>query len=102
MGSDPHPGYSKGSPVARRSGRHAELLDVALVGRQHLDRVGGPELAAQAIRAGVVDEYHLFVVATVVGGGKRALPTDVRIDIELLDERRFGSGMVYLHYRPRV
>jgi riboflavin biosynthesis pyrimidine reductase len=61
--------------------------------------VGGPELAAQAIRAGLVDELQLFVAPVVVGGGKRSLPDDVRLKLELLDERRFGSGVVYLRYR---
>jgi dihydrofolate reductase len=61
--------------------------------------VGGPELAAQAIWAGLVDEYQLFLVPVVVGGGKRSLPdNNVRVDLELLDERRFRSGTVYLHY----
>jgi dihydrofolate reductase len=63
--------------------------------------VGGPGLAAHAIQAGLVDEYHLFVNPVVVGGGKRALPDDVRVDLELLDERRFGNGVVHLHYRIR-
>jgi dihydrofolate reductase len=63
--------------------------------------VGGPELAAQAFKAGLVDELHLFVVPIVVGGGKRSLPDDVRLKLELIDERRFGNGMVYLHYRTR-
>ena len=63
--------------------------------------VGGAELAAEAIRAGLVDEYHLFLVPTVVGAGKRALPEGVRLELELLDERRFGSGVVYLRYRQR-
>ena len=61
--------------------------------------VGGPELAAQAMKAGLVDEWHLFVVPIVVGGGKQSLPNDVRQKLELLDERRFGNGMVYLRYR---
>jgi dihydrofolate reductase len=61
--------------------------------------VGGPELAAQAIRAGLVDEFQLFVTPVVVGGGKKALPDDVHLKLELLDERRFDSGVVYLHYR---
>ena len=61
--------------------------------------VGGPELAAQAIAAGLVDEFHLFLVPIVVGGGKRALPEGVRLTMELLDERRFGNGTVYLQYR---
>jgi dihydrofolate reductase len=61
--------------------------------------VGGPDLAAQAIRAGLVDELHLFLVPIVVGGGKPSFPRDVRVKLELLDERRFGSGVVHLHYR---
>jgi dihydrofolate reductase len=63
--------------------------------------VGGPELAAQAIEAGLVDEYQLFLVPVVVGGGKRALPDAVRLRLELLDERRFGNGTVYLRYGTR-
>jgi dihydrofolate reductase len=61
--------------------------------------VGGPDLAGQAIKAGLVDELHLFVVPTLVGGGTRALPDDVLMTLELLDEHRFGSGVVHLHYR---
>ncbi len=71
----------------------------ALAGRDLI--VGGPELAAQAFRAGLVDECHLFVAPMVVGGGKRSLPDNVRLKLELLDERRFDSGMVYLHYGTR-
>ena len=63
--------------------------------------VGGPDLAAQAIKAGLVDECHLFVAPVLVGGGKRAFPSHVRLKLELLDERRFGSGVVHLHYRTR-
>lgn len=63
--------------------------------------IGGPELAAQAIAAGLVDEYHLFLVPVLVGGGKRALPDGVRADLELVDERRFGNGTVYLRYRTQ-
>ncbi|MGH2672495.1 MAG: dihydrofolate reductase family protein [Actinomycetota bacterium] len=61
--------------------------------------VGGPELAAHAFRAGLVDECHLFLAPIVVGGGKRSLPNDVRLELELTDERRFGSGFAYLRYR---
>jgi dihydrofolate reductase len=61
--------------------------------------VGGPGLAAQAIAAGLVDEYHLFVTPIVVGGGNPALPNDVRVKLELVDERRFECGVVHLHYR---
>jgi len=64
--------------------------------------VGGPDLAAQAIKAGLVDEYHLFVVPIVVGGGTRALPNGIRLMLELVDEHRFGNGVVHLHYRTRV
>jgi dihydrofolate reductase len=64
--------------------------------------VGGPELAAQAIEAGLVDEYHLFLAPIVVGGGKPSLPDDVRVQLELLDERRFGNGTVHLRYRTRA
>jgi dihydrofolate reductase len=63
--------------------------------------VGGAELAAEAIRAGLVDEYRLFLVPFLVGGGKRALPDGVRLDLELLDEHRFDSGVVYVRYRQR-
>lgn len=64
--------------------------------------VGGPDLAAQAIQAGLVDELHLFLTPIVVGGGKQSLPNHVRLKLELLDERRFGSGVVHLHYRART
>jgi dihydrofolate reductase len=64
--------------------------------------VGGPELAAQAMRAGLVDECHLFVGPIVIGGGNPALPHDVRLKLKLLDERRFGNGVVHLHYRTRM
>ena len=63
--------------------------------------VGGPDLAAQAIKAGLVDECHLFVAPVLVGGGKQAFPSGVRLTLELLDERRFGSGVVHLRYRTR-
>jgi len=63
--------------------------------------IGGPEIAAEAIRAGLVDELHLFVSPVVVGGGKAALPDGVRWDLELVAERRFENGVVYLRYRTR-
>jgi dihydrofolate reductase len=62
--------------------------------------VGGAQLAAQAIAAGLVDEYQLFVVPAVVGGGTRSLPGQVRLNLALTQEHRFGSGVVYLCYRP--
>ena len=64
--------------------------------------VGGPHLAAQSIEAGLVDEFHLFLTPIVVGGGTRALPDDVRVELALLDERRFGNGVVHLHYRTET
>jgi dihydrofolate reductase len=61
--------------------------------------VGGPGLAAAAFEAGLVDECHLFLAPMVVGGGRQTLPDKVRLQLELLDERRFGKGMVFLRYR---
>jgi dihydrofolate reductase len=63
--------------------------------------VGGADLAGQAIKSGLVDELQLFLVPVVVGGGKPALPSGVRSDLELLDTQRFASGAVYLRYRPK-
>jgi dihydrofolate reductase len=60
--------------------------------------VGGPNLAAEAFEAGLVDECHLFISPVIVGSGNQALPDGVRLDLELLDERRFGNGTVYLRY----
>ena len=62
--------------------------------------VAGPDLAGQAIKAGLVDECHLFVTPILVGGGKQSLPDKVRLNLELLDERRFGNGVVHLRYAP--
>jgi dihydrofolate reductase len=61
--------------------------------------LGGPTLAAQALNFGLVDECHLFVSPIVVGGGTPAMPDNIRIQLELLDERRFDNGVVHLHYR---
>ncbi|WP_354598161.1 dihydrofolate reductase family protein [Streptomyces sp. JL1001] len=64
--------------------------------------VDGPNLAAQAIAAGLVDEYHLFITTSVVGGGKRFFPDGVRLDLELVEERAFAaSGLIYARYRTR-
>jgi dihydrofolate reductase len=60
--------------------------------------IGGPELASQAIKADLVDECHLFLLPILVGAGKRALPDKARVKLELLEERRFASGVVHLHY----
>jgi dihydrofolate reductase len=64
--------------------------------------IGGPHLAAAAFRAGLVDECHLFLVPVVIGGGTRALPDGVRVELELLAERRFESGVVHLHHRTKL
>lgn len=61
--------------------------------------VGGADLGGQALAAGLVDEYHAFLCPVAVGGGKRALPDGVRVSLELLDERRFGNGVVHARYR---
>jgi len=63
--------------------------------------IGGPELAAHAFRSGLIDECHLFITPIIVGGGKQSLPDNVRLELELLEERRFGSGAVFLRYRTR-
>ena len=63
--------------------------------------IGGPDLAAQAIAAGLVDEYHLFLAPVLIGSGKSSLPDGVRADLELLDEHRFESGFVYVGYGVR-
>jgi dihydrofolate reductase len=77
-------------PAAVRQMKAAARRDIS---------IGGPDLAAQAIKAGLVDELQLFLVPTVVGGGKPALPSGVTLRLNLLDERRFGGAAVYLRYR---
>ena len=76
-------------PVAIRQMKTSAPRDIS---------VGGPDLAAQAIRAGLVDEYHLLISPVVVGGGKRSLPEHVHVDLQLLSERRFSNGVVHLSY----
>lgn len=99
---------------------YSKTLDAASSARTHVERdfdpdavrqmkvaathdlaVAGPTLAAHAFRAALVDECQLFIAPVVVGGGIRSLPDNVRLDLDLLDERRFGNGMVYLRYGPR-
>jgi dihydrofolate reductase len=63
--------------------------------------IGGPALAAHAIRAGLVDEYHVFVAPIIVGSGNPYLPNNVRARLELLDQRGFDNGMVHLRYRAK-
>jgi dihydrofolate reductase len=77
-------------PVAIRELKETSASDLT---------IGGAALAAHAFAAGLVDECHLVLAPVLVGGGKRALPAGVRADLELVDERRFRSGFVHLHYR---
>jgi riboflavin biosynthesis pyrimidine reductase len=63
--------------------------------------MGGPTLAAHAIRAGLVDEYHLLIAPIIAGGGNPYLPGKVRVKLELLDERRFDNGLVHVRYRAK-
>jgi dihydrofolate reductase len=63
--------------------------------------IGGADLAAAAIRAGIVDEWHQYLSPVIIGGGTHWLPRGVRVDLELVDERRFANGVVQLHYRSR-
>lgn len=65
----------------------------------HDIHIGGPDIASHAFRAGLIDEIHLFLFPIVVGGGKSALPNDMKIKLELLEERRFPNGTVYLRYQ---
>jgi dihydrofolate reductase len=64
--------------------------------------VGGANVAAHAFKAGLIDECQLFIWPVIVGGGKPALPSDMRAALELLDERRFSSGVMYLRYRTPI
>ena len=61
--------------------------------------MGGSDFRRRGVKTGLVDECHLFVTPIVVGGGTRSFPNDVRVTLDLLDERRFGNGVVHLHYR---
>jgi dihydrofolate reductase len=86
-------------PSTARTRIEREFDPDAVRGMQGELSIGGPELAGQAIRAGLVDELRLFVSPVVVGGGTAALPDGVRWDLELVEERRFGNGVVFLRYR---
>ena len=66
---------------------------------QHDILIGGPGLAAHAFRSGLIDEVQLFLVPVIVGGGKPSLPDDVRLELQLLEERRFSNGTIYLRYQ---
>ena len=77
-------------PDSIRSMKDAATQDLA---------VGGANLAAHAFMAGLVDECHLFIRPVLVGQGKPAFPSDARAQLELLEEHRFGNGVVYVRYR---
>ncbi|QDG62708.1 dihydrofolate reductase family protein [Pseudarthrobacter sp. NIBRBAC000502771] len=70
-------------------------------GSDHDISIGGPTLAAHALKAGLVDECRLFINPVAVGGGLRFLPDGLKAQLELVDQRRFGNGVVYLRYRAR-
>jgi dihydrofolate reductase len=89
-------------PSARLTRRDPEAIRRLKESVEQDIHIGGAELAAQAFRAGLIDECHLFIKPIIVGGGKRALPDRVRLELELLEERRFASGMVHLHYRAKA
>jgi dihydrofolate reductase len=80
----------------------SQALRAAKASSPHDFSVGGPDLAAQAIAAGLVDEYHLFVTPIVVGGGTSSLPSGLTWELELVNEHRFAHGVVYLHYRSKA
>ena len=87
------PGSSATSTPIRSAGSQTSKADIT---------IGGAELAGHALALGLVDECHLFLGPIVVGGGKRALPNEFRAQLELLDERRFAHGVIYLQYRVIV
>ena len=82
--------------------RSFDLDAVRALKQQGEVSIGGPTLAAHAIKGGLVDEYQLFVTPLIVGGGIPALPLGARASLRLVDERRFAGGVVYLRYRPRA
>jgi dihydrofolate reductase len=92
--------------VSTRRTRIEPVFDADAIARwkAEADRdlsIGGPELAGHAIRAGLVDDVHLFLTPVLVGGGTEVFPDDVRLDLELVHQRRFTNGVVHLHYRLR-
>jgi len=81
--------------------QEAEVVRELKAGATRDLEVGGPTLAAHAIRAGLVDEYHLLIAPIVAGGVNPYLPGKVSVKLELLDERRFDNGLVYVRYRAK-
>ena len=97
--------YSKGLEQVSTANTRLErefdpqaIRDMKAAATQNIS-IGGPTLAADALRMGLVDECHLFLSPIVVGGGLPALPDNVRLELDLLDERPFSNGVVHLHYR---
>ncbi len=78
-----------------------EAIRQLKVAVKHDILIGGPNLASYAFNAGLIDECHLFLIPIIVGGGKQCLPNNVRLELELIEERRFGNGMIFLRYRTR-
>lgn len=78
-----------------------DAVAVLLASSAHDVAIGGAELTGQALRAGLVDDLHFFVSPVVIGGGTRALPDDLRLDLELAGQRRFDNDVLHLHYRIR-
>ncbi len=99
--------YSKTlEAVSTRNTRIERNFDPAAIRQlkkaaRHDILIGGPGVAAHAFRSALIDECHLFLTPVVVGGGKQSLPDNVRLDLELLEERRFGNGTVFLRYRVK-
>jgi dihydrofolate reductase len=128
-GWETNPSYAEQSPVARDFAEiwraaekivYSRTLDTVTTSKTRIERdfdpdavrqlkaaaesdllVGGAALAAEAFRAGLVEECHLLLAPILVGGGKDALPRGIRLELELMDERRFGNGMVFLRYGRR-
>lgn len=94
---------SRVDPARARLVRHMDLVGLQRIVDEAPGQVEifGPATAADAIRAGMVTDFHLFVVPMIVGGGLRALPEGARLDLERVHERAFASGAVHLHYRAR-
>src|SRR5579875_2715106 len=86
--------------VLRRNFEPAEIAHLKSLSDKDIT-IGGPTFAAAAIRAGLVDEYRFFLNPIVIGGGTAILPPGFRTSLELVDEHRFASGVIYLGYRPR-
>jgi dihydrofolate reductase len=119
---DDHPAMRDFAEIWRAADKvvYSTMLDAVATGKTRLERtfepdavrrmkasadrdisIGGPGLAAHALEAGLVDELHFFAVPVIVGAGTHWLPDGIRFDLELLDERRFASGVVHLHYRVK-